>query len=272
MLCALRRRGRGAAKGSRPGPRHTGGGRAAARRARLCADVAGVGGRRGRDDGAEPCGAATGARPAWSARSSTRCVSRTLPAPEGPPRARALAILQNFQDNLRRADAMAVVGTLLAEQRRHPELLDDLPPSPGRAAPGVAAAGTGGRHRDRGTAVVGRPRGAGQHADRLVLRALPGYLRNTRRLARPDPAPGLARAAPTEGLESLAASARFLHGVLRSSHFFARILTRTGRAAGGARPACDGASPSRPASAADNPARCQPRTCRAGRRRPARSR
>ena len=47
-----------------------------------------------------------------------------LPAPEGPPRARALAILQNFQDNLRRADAMAVVGTLLAEQRRHPELLE----------------------------------------------------------------------------------------------------------------------------------------------------
>jgi hypothetical protein len=46
----------------------------------------------------------------------------------------------------------------------------------------------------------------------------------------------------------------------------------TGRAAGGARPACGGASPSRPASAADNPAPCRPRTCRAGRRCPARSR
>jgi len=47
-----------------------------------------------------------------------------LPAAEGPPRARALAILRNFQDNLRRTDAMSVVGTLLAEERRHPELLE----------------------------------------------------------------------------------------------------------------------------------------------------
>lgn len=35
----------------------------------------------------------------------------------------ALAILQNFQDNLRRPDSLAVVGTLLAEERRHPGLL-----------------------------------------------------------------------------------------------------------------------------------------------------
>lgn len=35
----------------------------------------------------------------------------------------ALAILQNFQDNLRRPDSLAVVGTLLAEERRHPSLL-----------------------------------------------------------------------------------------------------------------------------------------------------
>ncbi len=47
-----------------------------------------------------------------------------LPAAEGPPRTRALAILQNFHDNLRRMDAMSVVGTLLAEERRHPELLE----------------------------------------------------------------------------------------------------------------------------------------------------
>jgi AcrR family transcriptional regulator len=47
-----------------------------------------------------------------------------VPAATGPPQARALAILQNFHRNLLRTDAMAVVGTLLAEERRHPELLE----------------------------------------------------------------------------------------------------------------------------------------------------
>jgi AcrR family transcriptional regulator len=46
-----------------------------------------------------------------------------LPAAAGAPRARALAILRNFRDNLRRPDSLAMVGTLLAEERRHPELL-----------------------------------------------------------------------------------------------------------------------------------------------------
>jgi AcrR family transcriptional regulator len=47
-----------------------------------------------------------------------------MPPATGRPRARALAILQNFHRNLMRKDAMAVVGTLLAEERRHPELLE----------------------------------------------------------------------------------------------------------------------------------------------------
>jgi AcrR family transcriptional regulator len=46
-----------------------------------------------------------------------------LPAAAGAPRARALAVLRNFHDNLRRPDSMAIVGTLLAEERHHPELL-----------------------------------------------------------------------------------------------------------------------------------------------------
>ena len=46
-----------------------------------------------------------------------------LPAATGAPRARALAILRNFHDNLRRPDSLAMVGTLLAEERHHPELL-----------------------------------------------------------------------------------------------------------------------------------------------------
>ena len=46
-----------------------------------------------------------------------------LPAATGGPRARALTILRNFHDNLRRPDSLAMVGTLLAEERRHPELL-----------------------------------------------------------------------------------------------------------------------------------------------------
>jgi AcrR family transcriptional regulator len=46
-----------------------------------------------------------------------------LPAAAGTPRARALAVLRNFQENLRRPDSLAIVGTLLAEERHHPELL-----------------------------------------------------------------------------------------------------------------------------------------------------
>jgi len=47
-----------------------------------------------------------------------------LPAGAPTPRADALAILRNFQANLGRKDAMALVGSLLAEERRHPELLE----------------------------------------------------------------------------------------------------------------------------------------------------
>jgi AcrR family transcriptional regulator len=46
-----------------------------------------------------------------------------LPAESGPPRRRALAVLRNFRANLQSGNSMAVVGTLLAEERRHPELL-----------------------------------------------------------------------------------------------------------------------------------------------------
>jgi AcrR family transcriptional regulator len=46
-----------------------------------------------------------------------------IPAPSGPPRIRALALLRNFRANLLRSNSMAVVGTLLAEEHRHPELL-----------------------------------------------------------------------------------------------------------------------------------------------------
>jgi AcrR family transcriptional regulator len=46
-----------------------------------------------------------------------------IPAAPGPPRGRALAVLRNFRANLLRSHSMAVVGTLLAEEHRHPELL-----------------------------------------------------------------------------------------------------------------------------------------------------
>ncbi|NUP48421.1 MAG: TetR/AcrR family transcriptional regulator [Catenulispora sp.] len=39
------------------------------------------------------------------------------------PRAHALAILENFHSNLRAAPALAILGSLLAEEERHPELL-----------------------------------------------------------------------------------------------------------------------------------------------------
>src|SRR5580704_12171984 len=39
------------------------------------------------------------------------------------PRAHALAILANFHSNLRAIPALAILGSLLAEEERHPELL-----------------------------------------------------------------------------------------------------------------------------------------------------
>jgi AcrR family transcriptional regulator len=47
-----------------------------------------------------------------------------LTPPAGPPRAQALAILENFHRNLLRKDAMAILGTLLAEESHQPELLE----------------------------------------------------------------------------------------------------------------------------------------------------
>ncbi|GAA1961054.1 TetR/AcrR family transcriptional regulator [Kitasatospora viridis] len=45
------------------------------------------------------------------------------PATAPTPRAYALAILRNFHDNLRGAPGLAILGSLLAEEDRHPELL-----------------------------------------------------------------------------------------------------------------------------------------------------
>ena len=45
------------------------------------------------------------------------------PADASCPRAHALAILENFHSNLRASPALAVLGSLLAEEERHPELL-----------------------------------------------------------------------------------------------------------------------------------------------------
>ena len=47
-----------------------------------------------------------------------------LPASAPTPRAHALAILENFHSNLRAIPALAILGSLLAEEERHPELLD----------------------------------------------------------------------------------------------------------------------------------------------------
>jgi len=46
------------------------------------------------------------------------------PASAPTPRAHALAILENFHRNLRAIPALAVLGSLLVEEERHPELLD----------------------------------------------------------------------------------------------------------------------------------------------------
>jgi AcrR family transcriptional regulator len=46
------------------------------------------------------------------------------PADAPTPRAHALAVLENFHSNLRAMPALAILGSLLAEEERHPELLD----------------------------------------------------------------------------------------------------------------------------------------------------
>ena len=46
------------------------------------------------------------------------------PADAPTPRAHALAILENFHHNLRAVPALAILGSLLAEEERHPELLN----------------------------------------------------------------------------------------------------------------------------------------------------
>ena len=46
------------------------------------------------------------------------------PVDASTPRAHALAVLENFHSNLRAVPALAILGSLLAEEERHPELLD----------------------------------------------------------------------------------------------------------------------------------------------------
>jgi AcrR family transcriptional regulator len=52
---------------------------------------------------------------------SLRVEEPPLSAPT--PRAHALAILENFHSNLRAIPALAILGSLLTEEERHPELL-----------------------------------------------------------------------------------------------------------------------------------------------------
>ncbi|MEE1783230.1 TetR/AcrR family transcriptional regulator [Streptomyces sp. SP17BM10] len=54
---------------------------------------------------------------------SLRVDGPPAPADAPTPRAHALAILENFHGNLRAMPALAVLGSLLAEEERHPELL-----------------------------------------------------------------------------------------------------------------------------------------------------
>jgi AcrR family transcriptional regulator len=47
-----------------------------------------------------------------------------LPGPAGDPRADALAVLENLRANMLRPDGMATLGSILAEENRHPRLLE----------------------------------------------------------------------------------------------------------------------------------------------------
>ncbi len=50
--------------------------------------------------------------------------TESLPAATGDPRADALAIMEHLRANLVRRHGMAILGTILAEERRHPALLE----------------------------------------------------------------------------------------------------------------------------------------------------
>jgi AcrR family transcriptional regulator len=47
-----------------------------------------------------------------------------LPEPTGVPRADALSVLENLRANMLRPDGMATLGSILAEENRHPLLLE----------------------------------------------------------------------------------------------------------------------------------------------------
>lgn len=47
-----------------------------------------------------------------------------LPEPTGVPRADAHAVLENLRANMLRPDGMATLGSILAEENRHPQLLE----------------------------------------------------------------------------------------------------------------------------------------------------
>ncbi|MBV9465824.1 MAG: TetR/AcrR family transcriptional regulator [Solirubrobacterales bacterium] len=63
-------------------------------------------------------------RPALAAAVIDAWRVEPLPQAGGPARQRALAILENFRRNLSLGDSMPLLGTLLAEEGRHPELIE----------------------------------------------------------------------------------------------------------------------------------------------------
>jgi len=63
-------------------------------------------------------------RPALAAAVIDAWRAEPLPDPLGPARGRALAVLENFRRNLVLGDSMPLLGTLLAEEGRHPELIE----------------------------------------------------------------------------------------------------------------------------------------------------
>jgi AcrR family transcriptional regulator len=63
-------------------------------------------------------------RPALAAAVIDTMRAEPLPRASGPARERALAVLQNFRRNLLLGGSMPLLGTLLAEEDRHPELIE----------------------------------------------------------------------------------------------------------------------------------------------------
>src|SRR5216683_528637 len=169
-------RGKAKEPGARPG--YPGSGRAAAWRARLCQDVPGVSCGRGGHHSAQR--AAQVRQQSRTGRGGYQLAARRWPAPcdRTTPGTRPGDLAElSPKPAAQGCDG----GRRDTAGRRTPSsrTARDIPHPPRQPPPGPAPPGANGRYQGRGTAAIGGPGRARQHAHRLLLRPVPRHLRPT---------------------------------------------------------------------------------------------